>query len=153
MKKEKVFKLLLAAYVLVLAWIILLKCSFNISLNILPYRWSNYIPFQDFIMSLQHGFEYGDWYSAKSNAMDLIINAILFVPFGFLAASVTRGKNKLKCIMAAFFLSAIFEGIQFATKLGICDITDVITNTAGAALGVIIYAGVKRLRKNHEQLL
>ena len=79
------------------------------------------------------------------------MNCIFFIPFGLLLNvnfKNTRFLPKLAFIMC-FSLTA--ELIQYIFAIGATDITDVITNTFGGFLGLIIY-NVSIKYMNHEKL-
>ena len=78
--------------------------------------------------------------SGMSYRIDLIINSLLFVPFGFLLSM--RAKKTLKdflLIFVPFGASIIFESLQYFLHLGAADITDTIMNTIGSSVGFIVY--------------
>lgn len=88
----------------------------------------NYIPFSD-------------WNVDRSGLIrDIILNTILFFPFGFLLQMVNK-KNKLSLlqILIPFIASASIEILQYIFSVGVTDITDVICNTLGAVFGAISY--------------
>lgn len=62
-------------------------------------------------------------------------NVIIFIPFGFLGWVFPR-LNDLKNLIFTF-LSAILiiEALQYFTRMGICEVDDVILNTLGVYLG------------------
>lgn len=121
------YKILLGAYLAVLLWLILFKFSFDIITVVEQHqtRILNLIPFT----GLLHG-----------NAREMIENVIVFIPLGLLFG--INGKNvgfwrKLSIISA---ISLTVETLQFIFGIGITDITDFITNTAGGFIGLALYA-------------
>jgi len=48
--------------------------------------------------------------------------------------------------------SAVLELLQYVLGVGVTDITDLITNTAGTALGVLIFALLTQIFKNRSRL-
>ena len=75
-----------------------------------------------------------------SYRIDLIINSLLFVPFGFLLS--IKAKKNLKgslLIFAPLGASIIFESLQYILHLGAADITDTIMNTIGGCAGFLTY--------------
>ena len=72
--------------------------------------------------------------------LDTIINAFLFMPFGFLLSMKSRKNMKsLLLIFIPLLASIILESLQYAFRLGAADITDVIMNTVGSCLGFLMY--------------
>ena len=72
----------------------------------------------------------------------LLMNIVLFVPFGLTIPYMLEGKIKnvhLKwrvCILSACILSIVIESLQYYLGIGIAEIDDVICNTLGGSLGV-----------------
>ena len=77
----------------------------------------------------------------------VILNILLTIPFGYLLPQIT----KLKCWqvnLAGFLLSVMIEWIQpYLNNIRSCDITDVITNTIGVIVGVLIYRSLYKIQK------
>jgi len=77
-------------------------------------------------------------------------NILLFVPFGMLAPFLLNGKYKaLKTIFGGFVLSVIFESIQLYTGCGQFDVDDIMLNTTGAIIGVLLYWPLSPLLPRH----
>lgn len=90
----------------------------------------NLVPFVDL-------FE-GSPYALK----EIVLNIIMMVPFGFFVSFFSKRKRLVKALLLAFLFSLTIETIQliyglFWTNLRSFDITDIITNTSGAALGAL----------------
>lgn len=74
----------------------------------------------------------------------LLMNIILFVPFGLTAPYMIGEKIKneyLKwgiCILSAGVLSILIESLQYCLGVGRAEIDDVICNTLGGGLGVLV---------------
>lgn len=67
-------------------------------------------------------------------------NLLLFLPYGFLAPLKHKAINSwFKMFLLAFITSSGIEAMQFITKVGICDIDDVIINVIGILMGYGIY--------------
>lgn len=78
--------------------------------------------------------------SGMSYRIDLIINSLLFVPFGFLLSMKAKKSLKgLLLIFAPIGASVIFESLQYILHLGAADITDTIMNTIGGCAGFLVY--------------
>lgn len=64
-------------------------------------------------------------------------NLIWFVPFGFLfPVLVKRGKQ---VILYGLLLSLLIEVCQFIFGTGVTEVEDLILNTAGTAIGYVVY--------------
>mgnify|MGYP002560585952 FL=1 len=70
-----------------------------------------------------------------------IENIILFVPFGFMMPCIFRMFRKMPvCVMGGFIFSVMIEVVQYITQRGYSQLDDVVTNTAGALAGWIVWA-------------
>jgi glycopeptide antibiotics resistance protein len=116
---------LLALYLLILAWLVLFKFSLDLS-PILDYqtRSLNLIPFADV---------------SRHNLRETIYNLVVFIPFGLLLSVNLKQAGFWRRLACVFIVSLAAEITQFVFAIGITDITDVITNTAGGFLGLILY--------------
>lgn len=84
---------------------------------------------------------------------DVIINTMLFAPLGFMLAMRSKGKRRRPLLLiAAFAISVCAEALQYLLAVGVADITDVICNTVGAALGFALYDISFKLAKGSEKL-
>ena len=66
-------------------------------------------------------------------------NVILFIPFGLLFPLVFRKLFRWCTIPAGCFISMCIEFVQLITGRGYCQLDDVVTNTAGTAIGFVIF--------------
>ena len=65
-------------------------------------------------------------------------NVVMFIPFGFLGWVFPKLKE-LKSLLFSFMSAiVIVEALQYFTRMGICEIDDVILNTFGVFLGWIM---------------
>lgn len=84
---------------------------------------------------------------------DVIINTTLFAPLGFLLAMRSKGRRRRPLLLfAALAASVLTEALQYLLALGVADITDVISNTVGAALGFALYDITSKIFKGSEKL-
>lgn len=70
--------------------------------------------------------------------MGMLLNTILFIPFGILLPIVWRPCSKKIAVQAGFLLSAAIEFSQLFNGRT-TDINDLMTNTLGTFLGYILY--------------
>jgi glycopeptide antibiotics resistance protein len=99
---------------------------------------SNLIPFETIKL-----FWYADSLNINAKIENLVGNIIGFVPFGFILPMLSDKFRKLIVVMlATFYLSLAYEGLQFLTGFGSFDVDDLILNTLGGILG---YAAFKIL--------
>ena len=133
-------KILFILYCIILVWIVLFKLSLSLgSISALfgMGRSVNLIPF---------------YYPAETgfHAREVLLNGIIFAPFGLLLCMLGAGFKKASLI--ALSVSAALEVCQFALAFGACDVTDVITNTLGAIVGAGGYLLAAKLVKNRRKL-
>lgn len=62
-------------------------------------------------------------------------NVVMFMPFGFLGWIFPRLQNLKENIFAFISAIVIVEALQYFTRLGICEVDDIILNTFGVFLG------------------
>ena len=78
------------------------------------------------------------WELSRGAWRDIGLNILLFVPLGFLLGD-RRG------ILVGFLFSTSIEIIQFFFRLGFCEIDDVLNNTIGTAVGVLLFITSRKL--------
>ena len=140
---KRVGQVLFVGYVIILIWILLFKFSTSFSdlvsqFNNQP-RNINLIPFKDSVMLNQ-----------KIELSEIINNIIIFIPFGGLLGIIDKKSSFLKKIMIILLFSLAIELSQFVFGLGATDITDIITNTLGGIVGLLIYQFLKMLFKENK---
>lgn len=79
---------------------------------------------------------------------NLVGNVAGFLPFGFILPVITeKMRSGILITLAGFGLSLMVEVIQLITKVGCFDVDDMILNTAGAALGYLLFFICDHLRR------
>jgi len=132
-------KVLFGIYCLLLVWIILFKLSFSIkditeldkirSINLIPF----YYP-----------------YEVNSHFSEVVENLLIFIPFGIYLKILNKDNKRI--ILYGFLFSLSLEISQFILKVGASDITDLLTNTLGTAIGVLGYCLLEKIFKNKEKI-
>lgn len=69
---------------------------------------------------------------------DIWLNILLFVPLGFLIGD-------WKGILCGFVLSSGIEITQYFCRIGYCELDDILNNTIGSAMGVLLHYAVLKL--------
>ena len=134
---RRILTALFVVYLLFLTWAILFKLTFTPQL--LDHRRAfNLIPF----------------YDNGSTAYRLVLeemrdNVILFLPYG-LYLRLLGWRNGKTALLLFLGTSLCFELLQFLFALGVGDVTDLITNTLGGALGYRITCALLR-RSDREE--
>ncbi len=72
--------------------------------------------------------------------LNLLGNILCFVPFGFVLPVISRQQRKFWRIAFLSFLSSLLvELIQLVSKVGSCDVDDIILNTLGGMIGYLLF--------------
>ena len=80
--------------------------------------------------------------------MHFLLNTVMFVPFGFLFCLINPAKYKsLKWTFVGLYASLMIETTQLLSQNGECDIADLISNTLGMALGLLLYIIISKSMK------
>lgn len=83
---------------------------------------------------------------------NILGNILLFIPVGLLAELSKIKRNRaIAVFIGGFVLSLVFEVLQYISGMGICDVDDVILNTFGVLIGIIIGLIVIRILKRNEE--
>ena len=128
--------ILFLIYLALLVWIILFKLQFSIS-DLDKIRSINFIP-----------SHYDKEIGVAFHLTEVLENVLIFVPMGiYLQMLMPKVKLYAKIMMIAG-TSFLLETTQYVLAIGRSDITDVLTNTVGGLLGLIVYLMVARLIGN-----
>lgn len=138
LNSDKLTTILLAIYLLILIWILLLK--FGVNFSYMEKRNFNLIPFKNLIHAKR-----------KIAFAEPILNVLIFIPLGTYIGVLFRNWPFLKKVFLIFSLSFFIEILQFWLKIGAFDSTDVVTNTLGGVLGILIYIITSKLFKNQKK--
>jgi glycopeptide antibiotics resistance protein len=74
----------------------------------------------------------------------MVYNFLIFIPFGLLLDVNLKKVRFLTKFILILIYSITAELIQYIFAIGATDITDVITNTLGGLLGLILYDFISR---------
>ena len=123
-----------AFYILLLGLILFRTHHPTRSVNLVPFRGVvSYISGNDLVSgqdsaAVLHAFA----------PINLLANIFIFVPCGVYITLFKKGKGIWKNVLWVFVISMVVEIVQFITKFGIGDIDDVILNSIGGLIGVLI---------------
>ena len=69
------------------------------------------------------------------------LNALLFIPLGFLFPMINRDSLARLLYVApmGLMLSTTIEAVQMFLRIGQCDLEDILSNSMGAVVGLILY--------------
>ena len=135
------FKLILFfLYLAVVTYILFFAEGFGRSEGAVRY---NMIPFHEIMRYINYRDVVGD----QVFALNIFGNILLFIPLGFFIPALFTGNGHYPfgVILICLVFSASVEIIQLYTRLGSCDVDDVILNTVGGMIGYILYRVYKAI--------
>lgn len=143
-KKRKrliaIASVLFVLYLVILVWVILFKLQFTLS-DIDHTRSVNLIP-----------FHYSTASGEQFHIGEVRDNVLIFIPFGILL-SMLAPKMKLRSkILILLGTSLILETMQYVLTIGSTDITDLITNASGGAIGIGLYVLLLKVVKDKQKI-
>lgn len=128
--KQRSFTILLfIVYFVALIWIVLFKFSFHLS-ELDRLRHLNLI-----------------LYVGSTITHEMALNVIAFVPFGVYVSMIKQDWSFIKKAAPVFVTSFLIESLQFVFMIGISDITDLLGNTLGGCIGIVIFYLFRKLAK------
>lgn len=141
-KREKInsfVPLLFIIYMVLLVWIIVFKLQFSIS-ELDTVRGINLIP-----------FHYDNEIGVRFHLTEVLENVAIFAPLGiYLCMLKHEPKFSIK-LMFILGTSLTLEVFQYILAIGRSDITDLLTNTCGGLLGIVIYSILVKLFRSRKR--
>ncbi len=135
MSAKKVTLVLLIIYLIALYWIIVLK--FNIPLNKAEgERLINFIPYGESLVL-----------NGEVSHAEISMNVLIFIPLGLYIGVLLKRWKPWKKVLLFFSVSLVCETFQYIFRLGTFDVTDLINNTLGGVLGLLMYLGIDKAFK------
>lgn len=129
-------QLLFVVYLLVLVGVVMFKLPFYSGMSS-GTRVINLVPFAG---SFDHGGH------LVSN--DVAYNVLVFVPLGIYLSVLTTFRLSTRLLLI-FGTTLMFELGQFVFAIGVADVTDVLSNTAGGIIGLGIHAVLRGAFRQH----
>lgn len=139
MKDHQTYKLtqvLFVIYLMSLVWILLFKLGVHFSyvgssriINLLPYREPLFL-------------------NGKFDWSETFMNVVIFVPLGLYTGILYKRWSIEKKLFLVFSTSLIIEVLQYILAIGAADITDIINNSLGGIVGLMIYIGIEKVFKS-----
>ena len=135
-KQKKTAQVVFGIYLFLLVWLVLFKFA-------PPSQWTHLgstrrielIPFAVRDIGL------------RETVREMLANIAVFVPLGAYLSAFFPHKNFFFPVLAGFLLSLFFEIVQFAFAIGAADVTDLLMNTAGTLVGLLLYRLLERIVK------
>jgi glycopeptide antibiotics resistance protein len=135
-RADKLTSALFIIYLIALFWIVLFKLGVRFSY--MENRSFNLVPFGEYFIS-----------NGKIDVSEIILNVLIFLPLGIYTGVLFKKWNFGKDLFFFFFISLMFEGLQFIFRAGAFDITDIITNILGGTIGFMIFIAIEKLFNNN----
>ncbi|HFI0517982.1 TPA: VanZ family protein [Streptococcus suis] len=127
MKDKKISLILFITYLLLLTWMIVYKMDLSILYERYESRSMNLIPLAGTAV-----------YNGVLNYPEILFNVISFIPFGMYMEMLFRKASWVTNLGIILLVSLVFEVWQYVFLLGIADITDLLANGFGGAIGINI---------------
>ena len=127
MKDKKMSLFLFITYLLLLTWVIVYKMDLSVLYGRYESGSLNLIPLAGTAV-----------YNGVLNYPKILFNIISFIPFGMYMEMLFRKASWVTNLGIILLVSLVFEVWQFVFLLGIADITDLLANGFGGAIGINI---------------
>lgn len=132
MQSRKMTIFLFSIYLLFLTWIILFKLDIFSTLQMTYYYNSvgpsmNLIPFAGTAV-----------YDGILDYQEIGLNILCFIPFGIYIEMLDRKATWVKNLTVILTVSLAYEAVQYIFQIGVADITDLLANGFGGAIGINI---------------
>jgi glycopeptide antibiotics resistance protein len=132
---DRITWLLLVIYLLVMAWILLFKLG--VQFRYMAEQRINLVPFREVFAA-----------NGRLDRMETLLNVFIFVPMGLYVGVLFRNWT-LRAKLAVFLVvSVLFEALQYAFRIGAFDATDLVTNTLGGLLGLLLFLAFEKILGN-----
>ncbi|MBQ4284047.1 MAG: VanZ family protein [Lachnospira sp.] len=135
------------AYIAMLVYLVLFAEMFGRTAVSREYRY-NLVPFKEISRFITYYHQLG----FTAVMLNLVGNIVAFMPFGFCLPMLSdRRTGLLKVTVFSFALSLAIELMQLVTRVGSCDVDDLILNTLGGVLGYACYILVCNMCRRFKQ--
>jgi glycopeptide antibiotics resistance protein len=87
---------------------------------------------------------------------ELEFNIAIFIPLGFYLVATAQSQKLfvftlIRQLLTVLFMSFMLEVMQFILAVGRSDVTDLLTNTLGGAIGIIVTYAIMKLFGRHKR--
>ncbi|WP_171943991.1 VanZ family protein [Streptococcus suis] len=127
MQTRKISVFLFFTYLLLLTWMIVFKFDLSILYGRYGFASINFIPLAGTAV-----------YDGVLDFPEILFNIISFIPFGIYMEMLFRKASWTLNLFVIMLVSLAFEIIQYFLLLGVADITDLLANGFGGAIGINI---------------
>ena len=141
--EKRVFRILFAVYVLLVVYFLFFAETTGRTVSDGTYHY-NLVLFKE----IKRFIIYRQQLGVFAVAANLLGNILIFVPFGMLVPFLTKRLKKFWSVVClSFELSVLVELIQLVTKVGSCDVDDILLNTLGGMFGYALYVIAVQCRR------
>ena len=133
-KRRRIALAVFVLYLVVLVYLLFFAEGFGRTIPFQTYSY-NLVPFREIRRYVSHAKELG-----TISLINLAGNVLAFVPFGFFVPVLFE---RCRRFPIPVFLTAVFslgvELVQLVTRVGTCDVDDIILNTLGGLIGSLLF--------------
>ena len=141
-KNQQLTQVIFILYMLLIFWIIAMKCNMPIPISDSRYINRNTTLIERFVKYIPRPSFRTEW-------KDALVNIILFLPIGALLPFLVKKRNYITSGVICFAISAGFEILQIISCIGGFAYIDIIHNTVGGVIGIVLHRiFAKRLKEN-----
>lgn len=130
-------KILFFLYFIILTWGIVFKMRTDFN-GFVGYRRINLIPFHASVII-----------NGRIDTSEIYLNICAFVPFGVYISILKEKWNFFQKLLPIFLISLSYETSQYIFAVGVTDITDLLGNTCGGLIGIVIYWLLSKVLKDN----
>ncbi len=142
-KHQKMGWVLFLGYLALLVYFLFFAESFGRSESARSGYAYNLTPFKE----IMRFWTYREKLGMRAVMLNIVGNIVAFMPGGFFLPIISRRSKKwYNTVWIGFFFSLLVESAQLIFKVGSFDVDDLMLNTAGAALGYVLYQAVQHAR-------
>ena len=135
MKSKKMTAGLLIFYLIALVWIILFKLGFSTA-DLPHIRNINLVSFAESLIV-----------NGRLDVSEIIKNGVAFIPYGVFVHILWEQKSFVTQYIPILATSLLLEVLQFVFAIGASDITDIIMNSLGGMVGILIAVCLQKIAK------
>jgi glycopeptide antibiotics resistance protein len=129
---DRITRFLLAIYLLVMTWILLFKLG--VQFSYMAERRMNLLPFREALAT-----------NGRLDKTETLLNVCIFIPLGLYVGVLFRALALRAKLTVFLLVSLAFETLQYAFRIGAFDATDLVTNTFGGLLGLLLFMAIEKI--------
>ena len=76
------------------------------------------------------------------DVQEILYNGLVFLPFGLYLGMLQPRRSWWKNLLVMAGVSLAYETLQYLLAIGASDITDLLMNTAGGAVGLLVFSAL-----------